>query len=70
MKLRAHMSITLSLTDGTETVTKDVTIALQITQNINILSFHNGDYKVVILIKVFLEQMDCFHNTCEVDFTT
>ena len=28
MKLRASYSITLSLTDGTETVTKDVTIAI------------------------------------------
>ena len=28
MKLRAHISITLSLTDGTETVTKDITIAI------------------------------------------
>ena len=29
MKLRASYLITLSLTDGTETVTKDVTIAIQ-----------------------------------------
>ena len=28
MKLRSSYSITLSLTDGTETVTKDVTIAI------------------------------------------
>jgi hypothetical protein len=43
---------------------------LQIILSINISNCHNGDYKVVILIKVFLEQMELSHNIYEADFMT